>query len=148
MVDIVNPVTVLATQDDIYAMQWVAQDTPSDALFLINTRVWQGELHVGSDGGWWLPILGRRSVTLPWVLYYQSEPAYRDAVVDLAKTVEEAPSLDDPAFVARLQQEGVDYVFVGAHGGRLMPKDLDASPHFALRYASGPVRVYQFVPNP
>jgi len=147
MVDVVNPVTVLTTRDDVYAMGWVAEHTPADARFLINTRFWQGDLYVGSDGGWWLPILSRREVTLPSVLYQQSPPAYRQAIVHFAQFMEKAPAVDDPALIERLRQAGVTHVFVGARGGRFMPKDLDASPYFALRYASGPVRVYDFIPD-
>jgi len=148
LVDIINPATVLVTSEDVRAMRWVAHNTPPQARFLINTRPWQGDIHMGTDGGWWLPLLAGRDVTLPSVLYHHSSPGYHQAISDLAHTVEEAESLDDPVLIARLAREGVTHVFVGARGGRLMPKDLDPSPHYQLRYASGPVRVYEFVPGP
>jgi len=87
-------------------------------------------------------------VTLPSVLYAQSQGTYREAVNDLARTVEESESLDDAALRERLVREGVTHVFVGARGGRLMPKDLEPSPYYRLRYATGPVRVYEFVGMP
>lgn len=148
MVDIVNPVTVFTTEDDLRAMRWAAENTPSDARFLINTRAWNGEVRAGSDGGWWLPIIARRQVTLPCVFYVLGPPAYRDGVIGLARTVEQAAALDDLALIQRLAQEGVTHVFVGAAGGRLTPKELDANPNYRLRYASGPVRIYEFVANP
>lgn len=148
MVDIINPITVFTTEDDLRAMRWAAENTSPDAHFLINTRAWNGEVRAGSDGGWWLPIIARRQVTLPSVFYVLGPPAYRDGVLDLARTVEQAAALDDPALVRRLAQEGVTHVFVGAAGGRLTPKELDASPHYRLRYASGPTRIYEFVANP
>jgi hypothetical protein len=148
MVDVLNPTTVLVSEDDLRAMAWAAENTPTDALFLINSRVWQGDLRVGSDGGWWLPLLADRRTTLPCVLYYQGPPEYVDSVRELARSVEEAASLDDPALIERLQSAGVSHVFVGARGGRLMPEDLDASPHYRLLYGSGPSRIYAFVANP
>jgi hypothetical protein len=148
MVDIVNPVTVLATPDDMRAIAWVAQNTPRDARFLINTRLWQGQVHAGSDAGWWLPYLAQRAVTLPNVLYLLASHDYRQSVDDLANAVEGSKSLEDATLRTRLVHEGVTHIFVGAQGGTLMPKELDASPYAQLRYASGPVRVYAFVPNP
>ena len=61
--------------------------------------------------------------------------------------MEEAESLEDPEFRDLLLSAGVTHLFVGARGGRLMPKELDPSPLFQLRYASGPVRIYEFVPG-
>jgi len=147
-VDVINPVTVLVTADDLRAIDWVSDNIPPQARFLINTRPWQGDIHMGTDGGWWLPLLAGRDVTLPSVLYRQGSPSYHQAISDLASTVEEAESLDDPALIARLAREGVTHVYVGARGGRLVPKELDPSPHYQLRYASGPARVYEFVPDP
>jgi len=145
LVDVLNPVTVLVTPDDLRAIEWVAENTPPEARFLINTGKWMQELRMGTDAGWWLPLLARRQVTLPSVLYAQSQPAYREGVNDLARIVEESKSLDDAALRERLAREGITHVFVGARGGRLMPKDLEASPYYRLRYAIGPVRVYEFV---
>jgi len=148
LVDVLNPVTVLVTPDDLRAIEWVAENTPPEARFLINTGKWMQELRMGTDAGWWLPLLAKRQVTLPSVLYAQSQETYREAVNDLARTVEESKSLDDAALRERLAREGVTHVFVGARGGRLMPKDLDPSPYYRLRYATGPVRVYEFVATP
>jgi len=148
LVDVLNPVTVLVTPDDLRAIEWVAENTPPEARFLINTGKWMQELRMGTDAGWWLPLLAKRQVTLPSVLYAQSQGTYREAVNDLARTVEESESLDDAALRERLAREGVTHVFVGARGGRLMPQDLDPSPYYRLRYATGPVRVYEFVGMP
>lgn len=148
MIDTLNPITIIATAEDVQAMSWIREHTPADALFLINTRKWQGEMRVGTDGGYWLPLLAHRRTTLPCVFYYQGTPSYREEVNGLAQAVEEAASLDDPALIARLREAGVTHVYVGAKGGRLMPNELDPSPHFRMVYAYGPVRVYEFVPQP
>jgi hypothetical protein len=139
---------VLVTADDLRAMRWVAEHTPEDALFLVNSRGWQGELRAGSDAGWWLPILAGRQATQPCVLYYQGSVGYREGVNALAKAVDKAATLDDPALRALLERAGVTHVFVGARGGALMPAKLAGSPYYRLLYAYGPARVYAFVPSP
>ena len=147
IVDVINPVTVMVTEADMEAIAWVQENTPEDALFLNNSRAWQGNLRVGNDGGYWLPILARRRVTQPSVLYAQGSIAFRDAVNDLARAVEDAESLDEPGLIERLEQAGVTHVFVGERGGRLEPKTLDGSPVYELLYSYGPARVYAFVPE-
>jgi len=141
--DIVNPVTVLVTEDDVAAMDWVRENVPEDALFAINARRWQGTLYMGTDGGWWLPLLAGRRTTLPAVLYHVGEPEYVRGVNELAGVVEGVGDPDDPAFVARLVEAGVTHVYVGARGGPLMPRDLDGSVHYRAVHERGPVRVYE-----
>ena len=148
LVDIINPATVLATADDMTAMRWIQQNTPADARFLVNNRVWSGELHVGSDAGWWLPLVAQRSASMPSILHHQGSREYFEAVRDLAKLVEESQSLDDPALIESLQRAGITHVYVGATGGRLMPRELDASQYFRLLFSYGPTRVYSFIANP
>ncbi|NLD74030.1 MAG: hypothetical protein GX649_15110, partial [Chloroflexi bacterium] len=144
--DIVNPVTVLVAEEDLQAMDWIREHAPPEALFLVNSHGWQGEIRMGSDAGWWLPMLADRRATMPAVLYHHGTAAYREAVRDLSLAVEEADSPDDPALLARLAAEGVTHVYVGAKGGHLLPRDLDPSPHYRVIYSDGPVRVYEFVP--
>jgi hypothetical protein len=146
LVDVINPVTLLVTPEDLGAIRWAQENTPPEARFLINTGRWSGEMRMGTDAGWWLQLLARRQVTLPCLLYHLGSREYREAVNDLARTVEEAKSLGDPNLHRRLVREGITHVFVGARGGRLMPKELDASPYYRLRYSSGPVRIYELLP--
>jgi hypothetical protein len=145
--DVINPVTVTVTDSDMEAISWVAENTPEDALILNNSRIWQGDLRVGSDGGYWLPILAKRQITQPCVLYAQGTAAYRESVNTLAQAVEDAESLDEPKLIERLRQAGVTHVFVGARGGRLEPEALDDSPFYELLFSYGPTRVYAFAPK-
>jgi hypothetical protein len=143
MVDIVNPVTVLATADDLAAFAWAQEHTPPDALFLVNTGVWQAPVRYGTDAGWWLNLIADRRTTLPSTLYMLGGTAYYDEVNALGTAVEEAASVDDTALLERLRAAGVTHVFVGARGGRLLPRDLDPSPHYRTLYSRGPVRIYE-----
>ncbi|MHB9032356.1 MAG: hypothetical protein ACYC6L_04835 [Anaerolineae bacterium] len=148
MVDIINPVTVLAGKEDLVAMEWIAANTPADAHFLVNSRIWVNDLHVGSDAGWWIPFLNGRTTNLPSVLYAQGAADYVSRIRDLAYLVESSKSLDDPAVLKALKAEGITHVYIGVMGGKLMPAALDASRHFQLLFSYGPTRVYALISEP
>jgi hypothetical protein len=66
---VVNDETIIATADDLNAMQWIATNLPQNAVILTNASGWMWRIDRGSDGGWWaLPLTGRQ-VTTPPVLY-------------------------------------------------------------------------------
>ena len=142
LVDIINRVTMLANEDDLAAIEWIDENLAADARLLVNNRKWQGELRVGTDGGYWIPLLAKRETDMPCVIYYQGMPAYRDAINDLAYVVERAESADAPELLERLAADGITHVYVGSRGGKLEPKWLDASEHYQVVYQRGPVRVY------
>ncbi|MEA3407147.1 MAG: DUF6541 family protein [Chloroflexota bacterium] len=146
MVNVLNPVTVLVTEDDLHAAEWIASHTPPEARFLVNARRWQGEVYVGTDGGYWLPLLAGRDTTMPCVFYSQGTPAYREEVNALAQAVEGVEDVDDTQLLQHLVDAGVTHVYVGAKGGALKPHELEASPHYERIYATGPAHVYKFVP--
>ncbi len=127
LVDIVNRTTVLITADDLPAMEWVAENTPADACFLINTRDWQSGVRRGTDAGWWLPILTGRAVTLPCVNCYPEDGGQtQGAVNELAAAVEASAAGDAPLADISLRRAlriaGVEYISWGAGGGPLLPK--------------------------
>ena len=66
---ILNATTVFVTPADVAALNWVQQNTPADARFLINTTSWQGPVYRGVDGGYWLQPYSGRSTLLPPVVY-------------------------------------------------------------------------------
>lgn len=148
MADIINPITIQADEDDLAAMAWIKRNIPANARFLVNTRPWSGELHVGADAGWWLPYMTGHAVSMPSILHHQGTRAYREAVRDLALLVEGAASLDDPKLVEALRHEGITHVYIGSRGGTLLPARLDSSKHYQLLYSRGPTRVYAFNAGP
>lgn len=58
-------------QSDVVAMRWIEEHTPSSALFLVNSLQpeWSPGWLIGSDAGYWLPLLTHREVTLPPMIY-------------------------------------------------------------------------------
>jgi len=143
MASIVNPDTVLATQADLHAIQWIQTTLPGDSLFLINTRYWQLDMYVGTDGGYWIqPLTGRRTL-LPPLPYVFGSADYVQHVADLARTVAEAQDVDSPEFLELLHREGVTHVYVGAKGGALQPQLFLASSNYRTIYESGAVWIFE-----
>ena len=142
LVDTVNPSTVLVKRDDIAAMRWITANTPADALFLVNSIAWSGQLHAGSDAGWWIPYLAGRRASMPPLLHSQGDQVYFRQVRDLAAAVEALSSPDAPELLTMLRDAGITHVYIGAAGGPLKAAALDISPHYELLYSDGPTRVY------
>jgi hypothetical protein len=144
MLPIVNPNTVLATRDDMAAMDWICRHVPSDARFLINVRHWQGGTYVGTDGGYWIPLLTGRDTVLPPAVYLYGSAEYVQGINDLAEAVIVAESFDEESIRQLLRNHGVSHVYLGARGGSITPQMLMDSPHYRPVYSNGAVWVFQF----
>jgi len=142
MVTLINPSTVLATADDLRAMAWIRDHTSADARFLINTMPWQRGMFMGSDGGWWIPLLTDRQTTLPAVVYWGGAPDYVRQITELAQWASTTTSLDDAAAWEHLEQAGVTHVYIGARGGNIKPEMVYGKPGYELVYQVGPVYIF------
>jgi hypothetical protein len=66
--DIIKPETVLATADDVAALEWTEANVSPEAIFLIDVAPWKSTVWRGADGGYWImPLTGRRTVLPPSV---------------------------------------------------------------------------------
>jgi hypothetical protein len=143
MLAIVNPGTVLATQEDVAALDWICRHAPSDARFLINVRHWQGGTYVGTDGGYWIPLLTGRETILPPAIYLYGSAEYVKGINDLAEAVVAIESFDEESSRRLLDDNGVTHVYIGAHGGSITPQMLMDSPYYRPVYSNGAVWVFQ-----
>jgi hypothetical protein len=136
LVGVVSPCCQLVGAADLAALDWVSKHTPSDASFIINGYLWQGTAWAGTDAGYWLPILARRSTNLP-PLFYASGPVEEVRQVD-AEAAEISQDANDPPALALLAgRHGAQYIFVGTHGGVLDPGVLSRSGLFRIAYGQG-----------
>ncbi len=134
----------LVLDGDRLALNWIRSSTPSNARFLVNSFLGMGgTVAVGSDAGWWLPLLAERQTTLPPVNYTDERmpSGQRDLVHQLAAFPPNA--WGTPAGLRLLRQARVSYIFLGAAGGRLSPADFDGRQVFQPVFVSGPTRVYR-----
>jgi hypothetical protein len=146
----------LVTRPDLRAMAWIEENTVKDARFLTNSFLAYGDRAVvGSDGGWWLPLLAGRANTVP-PLNYRTEqsprPEYRERVLDFVRQLQQT-GVDDPATLALLEVRGITHVYVGQQQGRvnyggpdiLDPAILLDSPHYRPVYHQDRVWIFELV---
>ncbi|MFX1411389.1 MAG: hypothetical protein ACFFA6_13645, partial [Promethearchaeota archaeon] len=146
----------LLTRPDLRAMEWIQENTSEEAVFLVNSFfAYGGSAIVGSDGGWWLPLLTGRANTVPPLNYGTEQgpqPGYREWVNDLTRQLQGA-EIDDPATLAMLRERGITHVYIGQQQGRvnytgpyvLDPNALLRSAHYRSVYRRDRVWVFEIV---
>ena len=146
----------MVLRPDMRAMAWIRENTPEKACFLINSFfAYGGSVIVGSDGGWWLPLLAGRANTVP-PLNYGTErgpwPGYRAWINELTRHLQTA-GMDDPRTLELLRERGITHVYIGQQQGRvnytgadiLVPEVLLASAHYRPVYHQDRVWVFEVV---
>jgi hypothetical protein len=125
LVSIVNPATVQFSSVDAQAMEWIREETPREASFLINSFDWYSSAFVPSDGGAWIPFVTGRST------YYIDGPSAM-----LASNSEQ---------LARwIAARHIGYIYLGMRSGILRQTDLACRPdRYALVYHLDGVEIYQ-----
>ena len=144
---ILDPTNPFVLADDLPAMRWIAQNTPADAYFMVNTFHFDiaPNYVIGWDAGFWLPVLAqRRTVTAP--MTYPVERNVRpDYVARLVALDQLHGELTSPQALRLLAQEGITYVYVGQRGGPINVPALLASPAFELAYHNGTAYVFHVI---
>lgn len=146
----------LITRPDMRAMQWIKENIPEDAKFLVNSFfAYGGSVIVGSDGGWWLPVLAARENTVP-PLNYGTEQGpgveYRLQINAVWQQLQEK-GVDAPEALALLKQRNIRYLYIGQQQGRvnytgpsvLDPERLVNSAAYQPVYHQDRVWVFEFV---
>jgi hypothetical protein len=153
--NIVMPATfAVVTRPDNLAMDWIRKNTPENAHFLVEGfRIYGGVSIVGSDAGWWIPLLTQRQNTMASQYAILNEVPiqsdYTQRMITLVKKLE-AISLDSPQGVGLLCGEGVTHVYIGQGQGKVgfgvtqlfSPDELLNSQYYRLCYRQD--RVYVF----
>lgn len=152
LTDLHLPQHALVARPDLRAAAWIDRNIPPESRFLVNSFLaYGGASAVGSDAGWWLPLLARRQTTLPPLTYAAEQgphPNYREEVNSLtAEILDEG--VDHPEVIRRLSGQGVTHVYIGQRQGRvnyagpvLEPLELLASPYFSLVYHQDRVWIF------
>ncbi len=145
-ITILNDKTILAHRDDLPALEWVAQNTPPSARFVVGSWLWLGGTWAGQDAGSWLvPLTGRYSSTPP-ADYIYNIPLHEEvsAFNEAAKEIED---WSDPAVAIWLKEQGMTHLFVGAKASTLTisldPAELKANPAFVERYSQHGAFVFE-----
>lgn len=144
----------LVTRADLRAIEWIRQNTPQDARFLVNSFfAYANTVIVGSDGGWWLPLLALRQTSLPPITYGMetgSRPDFREWVNALPAEIQKK-SIGHSDIIALLKERRITHIYIGQRQGRvnyegtltLQPAQLLNSASFRLLYRQDRVWVYE-----
>ncbi len=157
--DIANPANfAILTRPDARALAWVRENTPEDASFLVEGFRVYGFSAVGSDGGWWLPLLTRRAGTIPpqYAILNEApiEPDYTQRMVKLVELLETV-TLNTPEGIRLLCDEGITHIYIGQKQGRAgfiatqlySPEELLGTASFRLLYHEDRVYVFALTPE-
>jgi len=134
LLPILNPVTFLFRAPDEPAIDWVEKNLPEDARIMINPFLWGYGVYAGADGGFWIsPLAGRVTIPPPVLYGMANDPDSFDTIISYTNKVLDLS--DDPEGLhSHMNELGVKYVFLGARGGVLSPKDLQENPLFEMLY--------------
>ncbi len=143
----------LVTRADIEAMAWIKEYAVPESGFLVNAFSAYGEsVMVGSDAGWWLPLLSGCQNTVPPMNYGTEQSSivdYRGWIQALYNQIWEQ-GVDSFDTVKTLQSRGITYVYIGQEQGRvnyqgtdvLDPNILLSSPYYDLVYHQDQVWIF------
>jgi len=148
--------SALVTRPDLRAATWIQDHLPQDARFLVNSFfAYGGTSIVGSDGGWWLPLLAHRQTMLPPLNYSAEQgprPDYHEWVNALSAAVLKQ-GIEHPAVLQLLNERGITHVYIGQRQGRvnyerptLQPQQLLESVHFRVVYHQERVWIFKIIP--
>jgi len=145
---------VLLTRPDLRAAEWIEDNLPHKANFLVNSFfAYGGTLVVGSDGGWWLPLLTLRESTQP-PLTYGSEQAndqdfiqYTNSLVTLIKE----KGVNHPEVLSELSKRDITHVYIGQQQGQVNSNSaplldiniLNDDPNFTVVYNKDRVWIFE-----
>lgn len=146
---VINSATILATGDDLEALDWIEDNTPPDARFGINIVHWQYGSYRGVDGGWWVTPLTGRWAILPNVLYVMGGDEYAQQINSVAEKFSRLTSCT-PEFWEIVQEEELTHLYISVNKGSLQPDQLQDCPGVKLIFNNESVYLYQieYIINP
>jgi hypothetical protein len=133
LINILHPTTIFFHQADRHAIAWLDDNLPQEAGFLINPAGWGYGLYVGGDGGYWIsPLSGR--VTFPPSLLYSYGAGSQTIAVNQAVEGILRNAENPGAIWEAMGGLGLEYLYLGVHGGPLSPADYVQSALFEIVY--------------
>jgi hypothetical protein len=134
--------TVLATDADLQAFRWIDQHLPVEAKFAVNIQPWLGNIYVGEDGGYWIPLLTNRRSILPIALYTSNGASAAIARTNALLDAWAAHNTVDAPMLQLLAANGVTHIYIGARPGHLRVEQLSGNPALRQIYASDGVYIF------
>jgi hypothetical protein len=140
MCHLVDDHMILADQADIAAADWIGQNLPEDARFLINTTLWQTASYRGVDGGYWLPVLTGRQTVLPPAMYGYGTAEYIRQINAWAETASRLTTCGDE-FLTLVGSADLDYIYLSDGQGSLQMDGLVDCPNLTILYQQDGINI-------
>ncbi|MFA5835517.1 MAG: DUF6541 family protein [Bellilinea sp.] len=140
--DILNPGTVFIAPADLDALNWVRENTPAKARFMINTTGWMENIYRGVDGGYWLLSYTGRQAILPPVMYTYAASQF---VAQTEEWAEQSSKLTtcDAVFWKLVDEFDASYLYLRLGQGSLQPGALVNCSQLVNVYRRGGVLIYE-----
>ena len=136
----------MVTRPDLRAMSWIRENTQKDARFLINSFfAYGGNAIVGSDGGWWLPLLAGRANMVPPINYgteQEPQPGYREWINEITRQVQRA-GIDELETLTMLREREITHVYIGQKGDALPVEVIQQSDAYRIVYHEDRVWIFE-----
>jgi hypothetical protein len=154
----VDPLTfALAAKPDIRAATWIKDNITPEARFLVNSFfAYSDSVIVGSDGGWWLPLIADRQTTLPPITYAFEKEPFPDysTWIQIPTRMIETYGITHPTTIDTFKEFGVTHIYIGQQQGsvnysgplRLNPAELQNNLNFEPIYHQDRVWIFEFEP--
>lgn len=153
--DIKEADQALVTRPDLRAFAWIKQNTPAESRFLVNSFLaFNHSILVGSDAGWWIPLLAGRQTMLPPINYFSERgpvPDYKKQVRELREVLDRK-GLTQPEVLALLKARHITHLYIGQKRGRvnyngpvLDPDLLKGDPRFRPLYHQDRVWIFELI---
>ena len=139
---VINSATILATKADLAALNWIDQNIPEEARFLINVSHWQYGSYRGVDGGWWITPLTNRNTILPNALYAMGESEYKNQVNSLAARVSQIEGCTTE-FWDLVSEQGLTHIYLKQGLGSMQTSHFENCQNVELIYDKDHVYVYR-----
>jgi hypothetical protein len=140
---VINAVTVLVTEDDRAALDWIRENTPPDARFFINTTYWlEGTYRSVDAGGWILPYTERWAI-VPTVFYAYG--THVDSIRQIQNWSERASEISscDETFWELSEDADLNYVYLHRDVGSLLPQHLEDCEGLTRILQNASVDIYE-----
>ncbi len=144
------------SRPDTIAMKWIRENLPTNSNFLVEGLIYQGSGIIGSDAGWWLPLLAGRPNSMPpqyATAEVPIEPDYTKRLTSLVKKLKNVSPGSEQG-ISLLCSEGITHIYIGQGQGNVAqramslgpqlfsPAELLSSKYYSLLYHQD--RVYVF----
>ena len=134
---------------DLVAMEWIENNVPTNALLAVNGSQfdWSPGWVVGTDTGYWIPLLAHRATTVPPMVYAWewSGTSSLLARLDASHELLLRQGGESLSISKTLSKYGVTHIFTEIGRWPLMPQELAQEKHLKEIYRQDRVRMFEVV---